>query len=80
MFAYNDCIWILLKKLSWCSPSNLFCNAGVSTFQALLRNLMYKSICRLNDSQDAIIMRLANPGFSVVQNQSPLWKHWTIFI
>ena len=48
--AYNDCMRILLKKPRWCSASELFCNAGVNTFQALLRNLMYKFICRVNDS------------------------------
>ena len=50
----------------WCSGGDLFCNAGVNTSQALLRNMMSKCICRLNDSQIAIILLLSNPSFSVV--------------
>ena len=38
--AYNDCMRILLRKPRWSSASELFCHAGVSTFQALLRHLI----------------------------------------
>lgn len=74
--AYNDCMRILLKKPRWSSASDLFCKAGVNTFQALLRNLMYKFICRLNVSQNVIIMLLINPCFSAVRYQSHMWKFW----
>jgi len=74
--AYNDCMRILLKKPRWCSASDLFCKARVNTFQALLRNLMYKFIGRLDRSQNGIIKLLTNPSISVVRYQSPLWKHW----
>ena len=50
--AYNDCLRILLRKPRWCSASEMFCNARVNTFHALLRNLMYKFICRLNVSHN----------------------------
>lgn len=36
--AYNDCFRILLKRPRCSSASDLFCNAGVSTFKALLRD------------------------------------------
>ena len=65
--AYNDCMRILLKKPRWCSASELFCKARVNTFQALLRNLMYKFIGRLDGSQNGIIKLLANPSESVVR-------------
>ena len=74
--AYNDCLRILLIKPRWSSPSDLFCKAGVPTFQAVLRNLMYKFICRLNLSQNAIIKLLTHPGLSSVRYQSHMWKFW----
>ena len=74
--AYNDCMRILLQKPRWCSASELFCKARVNTFQALLRNLMYKFIGRLDGSQHGIIKLLANPSKSVVRYQSHLWKYW----
>lgn len=74
--AYNDGLRILLKKPRWSSASELFCKVGVNTIHALLRNLMYKFICRLNGSCNFIIMLLSNPGLSTVRYQSPMWKHW----
>ena len=47
--AYNDCMRTLLRKPRWSSASQLFCEVGVSTFHALLRNLTFKFICRLNE-------------------------------
>ena len=74
--AYNDCMRILLNKPRRSSASDPFCNAGVSTFQALLRGLIYKFICRLNVSQNSFVMLLVNPRFSAIRYQSSLWKHW----
>ena len=74
--AYNDCMRIFLCKPRWSSASELFCNLGVSTFQALRRNLMYRFICRINVSQNYIIGLLVNPCLSDTRYQSPFWKHW----
>lgn len=74
--AYNDALRILLKKPRSTSASLLCSQVHVSTFQALMRNLMYRFICRVNNSENSLIMMLANPGFSVVRYQSSLWKHW----
>ena len=73
--AYNDCFRILLKKPRWSSASELFVKAGVNTIQALLRNLMYRFIGRLNDSKNEIIMLLSNPSYSALRYQSYLWRH-----
>ena len=74
--AYNDCFRILLKKPRSCSASGQFCNAGVRTFRALLRNLMYKFICRLNMSQNYIVILLTNRRYSTIRYQSPMWRYW----
>ena len=68
--AYNDCLRILLRKPRWCSAtaSEMFCNARVNTFLALLRNLMYKCICRLNVSHNFVIMLLSNPCLSNINS------------
>ena len=72
--AYNDCLRILLKKPTCSSASKLFVDSGLSTLQALLRNLMFMS--RLDESQNCIIMMLTSPRCSSVRYQSYLWKHW----
>ena len=74
--AYNDCLRILLKKPRWSSASEMFCNLGISTFQALRRNLMYRFMCRLNESQNSFIGLLINPCLSTTRYQSPFWEHW----
>ena len=74
--AYNDCLRILLKKPRCSSASKLFVDSGLSTLQALLRNLMFKFMSRLDESQNCIIMMLTSPRCSSVRYQSYLWKHW----
>ncbi len=74
--AYNDCMRILLKKTRWCSASDLFCKARVQSFPALMRNLMYKLICRLDNSRNTIIMLLTNPRLTEVRYQSSMRKYW----
>ena len=74
--AYNDCFRILLNKPRWSSASDLFCSAGISTFAALLRHLMYKFLCRLNVSKNSIIQLLINPKLSSVRYGSCFWTYW----
>ncbi len=74
--AYNDCMRILLKKPRWFSASDLFCKARVQSFPALMRNLMYKFICRLDNSRNTIIMLLTNPRLTEVRYQSSMRKYW----
>lgn len=51
--AYNDAIRLLMRVPRWHSASQLCVNLGVPTCQALLRNLMFKFICRLEKSDQA---------------------------
>ncbi|XDV54494.1 hypothetical protein PO909_022775 [Leuciscus waleckii] len=74
--AYNDALRILLRRPRWCSASEMFVAAGVNTLQATLRNVMYKCICRLNNSENYIIMALTSIKFSTTRYKSKLWKHW----
>lgn len=52
--AYNDALRLLLKRPRWSSASELFVTSRISTLPAVLRNLMYKFICRLNSSENNI--------------------------
>jgi len=54
----------------------MFVAAGVNTFKAVFRNLMYKFICRVDDFKNEIIMFLSNIKFSTTHYQSQLWRHW----
>jgi len=44
--------------------------------EAVLINLMYKCICRVDDSENEIVMFLSNIKFSTSRYQSQLWRHW----
>ena len=74
--AYNDALRILLKAPRWESASALFVSANVPTFQAILRNLMYKFMCRLTSSRNSIILCLTNVKESDTQYNSDIWRHW----
>ncbi len=73
--AYNDCMRILLKKTRWCSASDLFCKARVQSFPALMKNVMYKCICRLDNSH-IIIMLLTNTRLTEVRYWSSMRKYY----
>ncbi|KAL0970009.1 hypothetical protein UPYG_G00235880 [Umbra pygmaea] len=76
--AYNDAMRILLKRPRWCSANDIFVSTRVNTLQAVVRNLMYKCICRINASVNGIIMGLSNIRLSTVRYQSEIWRHWHI--
>jgi len=75
IYDYNNAMRILLNRPRWSSASEMFVAAGVNTFQAVLRNRMYKFICRVDDSKNSIIMVLSNIKFSTTPYQSQLWRH-----
>ena len=76
--AYNDALRIMLRLPRWTSASHLFVNSGVPTLDAVLRNLMYSFMMRLNDSNNEIIMTLAMPKKSSIRYSSCFWKHWRV--
>src|SRR4029434_10861211 len=74
--AYNDCLRILLKKPRSTRASQLFCNMGLTTFMALLRNLTFKFMSQLDCSTHFIIYLMTDPGRSSVKYTSKIWEHW----
>ena len=55
---------ILLRKPRGSSASEMFVFARVNTFQAVIRNLMYKFMGRLDVSSNSVIVALVNPSKS----------------
>ena len=74
--AYNDALRILLKRPRWTSASELFVSSGVNTLQAVLRNVMYRFICRLNDSENLNVVAMVNIMYSDTRCTSQFWGHW----
>jgi hypothetical protein len=74
--AYNDIIRLLLCLPRFHSASQLFANVNVPAFQAVIRNLMFKFITRLNKLENAIIKCLIDVENSDLRYTSAIWKHW----
>lgn len=74
--AYNDAFRVLLRRPRWTSATELFVSARVKTLQAVLRTLMYNFICRLNKSENEVLLSLTSVRWSATRYQSEMWKHW----
>ena len=74
--AYNDAMRLLLHIPRWHSASQIFVTAGVPTCDALLRQLMYNFMCRLDVSENKIIEALTCPLKSSYRYTSRLRRHW----
>lgn len=74
--AYNDTMRMLLKLPRWFSASYLFAVSSVPSCEAVLSNLMYKFMCRLDSSGNGIIDNLVNPARNSLRYYSKLRKHW----
>jgi len=67
--AYNDC-------LRSTRDSQLFCRLGLNTFMALVRNLTFKFMNRLDRSMNELIVQIVDPSRSSVRYMSKIWEHW----
>ena len=76
--AYNDAMRLLLKVPRCSSASEMFVSIGVPTCPAVLRNIMYRCMCRLSVSANGIILILTNPLLSSIRFGSKLWNHWRV--
>ena len=74
--AYNDCMRLLLRVPRSSSASQMFVSVGVPTFSALLRNLIYRFMCRASESENYIIAVITDPIHSSTRFSSGLWHHW----
>ncbi len=73
--AHNDAMRLFLKQPWWCSASQKFISAGVSTFHAVVRNLTYRFMCCLEESEKSIVVQ-CNPVRSCSCYSSRLRVHW----
>ncbi len=74
--AYNDAMRMLLHVPRWQSASQLFVSTSVPTCEALLRQLMFSFMRRLNKSENHIIEALVSPLKSCYRFTSKLRRHW----
>ena len=74
--AYNDSMRLLLRVPRSSSASHMFVSLGVPTCTALLRNLMYRFMCRISESENDLIAVLNNPARSSARFSSRLWNYW----
>ena len=87
--AYNDAMRILLKIPRGGSASQMVVTAGVRTFKALLRNIMFHFMLGLEESGNCIMVALSKPTVSCSRYVSRLRMHclncicsliyWSIF-
>ena len=56
-----------------CSASGMFVNRRVRSFQEILRNLVFKFQCRLNQSQNELVVCTLSDN---VSSRSKLRNHW----
>ena len=78
MVAYNNVFRFFLRlpkdpQGRPCSASEMFVSRRVKSFQEIIRNVVYKFLCRLKLSQNDLIKSTL---FLNVTNRSKLRKHW----
>ena len=74
--GYNDIKRLLLHLSRYHSASQLFANINVTAFQAVIRNLIFTFITKLDKLKNVIIQRLAKLGVSELRFNYAIWKHW----
>ena len=74
--AYNDAMRILLRVPRHLSGSGMFAELQVPTCQGVIRNFIFKFICRIEKSTNLIINMLVDPARCSFRYTSPLWQHW----
>ena len=80
--AYNDIMRLLLCLPRRHSASQMFVNINVPTCAAVIRNLIFKFIVRLEKSENSIIQELVSIERSDTKLTSAIWRHWhkTLYI
>ena len=71
--AYHNSLKILIGVSTRKENSPICANLNVKSCPALIRNLVYKFMIRLNVSENSIIASICR---SSCYYTSPMWKHW----
>ncbi len=74
--AYNGITKMLLGLPRCHSTSQMVANVNVPACQAVIRNLIFKFMCRLDKSENHIIQGLVCPSVSDAKYTSKTWIHW----
>lgn len=75
---YNDATRELFSVPRLYGVSHMFVSINVSTCEAVISNLMYKCMCRLNKVENRIIDALLNPAKSCTQCISDSLWWWRL--
>ena len=71
--AYNNAFRMLFLKPRDCSASGMFAENNIPSCQAIIRNLVYRFMCRLEDSDSHIVKSVLN---SDIKWHSRIRLHW----
>ena len=71
--AYNNVFRLLLNQPKYCSASTMFVEYHVPDSKAVIRNLVYKFMRRLDASYNKLVIAIIN---SDIKWQSRIRRHW----
>ncbi len=71
--AYHNCLKTFMGVSKYESTSTICSYLNVKTCNGVIRNYIYKFICRLETSQNPLIQNIMT---SSIQYTSKIWKHW----
>ena len=71
--AYHNSLKILIGVSTREHTSPICANLNIKSCPALIRNLIFKFMTRLNQSENKIIAAICSSSFYYA---SPMWKHW----
>ena len=71
--AYNNVFRLLLNQPKYCSASTMFVEYHVPASKAVIRNIVYKFMRRLDASYNKLVIAIIN---SDIKWQSRIRRHW----
>ena len=74
--AFNDVMRMLLDFPRYSSASLMFLNCRARDCRATIRNLIYRFIGRLAESENPLLHGLVDSANSDIMYTSGMWRHW----
>ena len=74
--AFNDVMRMLLNLPRYSSASLMFLNCRARDCRATIRNLIYRFIGRLGESENPLLHGLVDSANSDIMYTSGMWRHW----